>query len=214
MTLRIALFVCLSCVIALLVGALPAAASDVSVRVVRCPTSYGISQRNKRLPKSIATGLTASQASGLAFYGNNELLVLAPAAWRCSGEIGADGSAGMGITRGQRTIAVQAVPYTSSVGAGEACSLFADADPPAPCPEHPPRRERIERLSRTAVAFEDPPGVHGTGQPSGGSFPANGVMLFNPSSKGFFYGETCVLPASEHTVCTLLLNDALRRAPL
>jgi hypothetical protein len=76
------------------------------------------------------------------------------------------------------------------------------------------RRERIERLSRTAVAFEDPPGVHGTGQPSGDSFPANGVMLFNPSSKGFFYGETCVLPASEHTVCTLLLNDALRRALL
>ena len=200
-------------VLAALVTAAPAASAP-AVRVVRCPTSFGIGQRDRRLPSTVAARLSSSRTAGLRFYGNNELLVLAPARWRCSGLIGADGSAGMRITRGERTISVQAVPYTSGVGASEACPLFADARPPAPCAQHPPPQEVITRLSATEVAFEDPPGVRGTGQPSGGSLPANGVMLFNPSpSSGFFYEETCVLPQSQHGECTLLLNDALRRAP-
>jgi hypothetical protein len=189
-------------------------ARAASVRVVRCRTSYGASQPTKTLPQLVGTQLSASQAARLTFYGNNELLVLAPAAWSCSGQIGADGSAGMLITHGQEAVGVQAVPYTSGVGASEACALFADARPPVRCFDHPPRQERVSHLSRTAVAFEDPPGVHGTGDPSGGQLPANGVMLYNPSpAAGFFYQETCVLPASQHNTCSVLLNDALARAP-
>ena len=189
-------------------------ASAASVRVARCRTSYGISQPTMSLPQLVGTSLPASQAARLAFYGNNELLVLAPAAWSCSGQIGADGSAGMLIIHGQEAVGVHAVPYTSGVGASEACALFADARPPVRCLAHPPRQELVSHLSRTAVAFEDPPGIHGTGDPSGGHLPANGVMLYNPSpSVGFFYQETCVLPASQHNTCTVLLNDALARAP-
>jgi len=189
-------------------------ADAASVRVVRCRTSYGISQPTRSLPRVVGSRLSAAQAAHMAFYGNNELLVLAPASWSCSGQIGADGSAAMRITHGPDAVGVQAVGHSSGVGASEACGLFADARSEIPCLARPPRRERVVRLSRTAVAFEDPPGVHGTGEPSGGPLPANGVMLYDPSpASGFFYQETCVLPTSRRSTCTTLLNGALARAP-
>ncbi|HEX4107118.1 MAG TPA: hypothetical protein VHX88_03235 [Solirubrobacteraceae bacterium] len=191
-----------------------AAAGATSIRVVRCPTGYGVSQPTKRLPATSGSPLGAAQAAGLSYYGNNLLLVLSPAGWHCSGLVGADGSAGMRITHGADSVSVQSVGYTSGVGASEACSLFSDANPPAPCQAHPPAAEHITRRSRTTVEFEDPPHVHGTGASSGGALPANGVMLFDPSERsGFFFEETCVLPAAQHARCTALLDDAIRRAP-
>jgi hypothetical protein len=39
-------------------------------------------------------------------------------------------------------------------------------------------------------------------------------MRYNPSpSHGFFFEETCVLPASEHRLCTTILDDGIHRAP-
>ena len=188
-------------------------AGAVAVPVVRCPTSYGVTQANTALPSALSTKLRAAQAHGLAFYGNNDLLLLAPAGWRCTGDVGADGSTSMHISHGQEAITELAIVSGGYAGSFEACSLFADARPPVPCSTHPPAAESDVRLSRTAVAFEDPPGIHGTGNPSGGSIPANGVMVYNPSSSGFLFEETCALPAGEHAVCSVLLNDSLTRAP-
>jgi hypothetical protein len=205
-----------SSLLALVALGRPPVAEAARVRVVACPTEYGIVGPTKRLPASVATRLGAGQAAGLELYGNNVLLVLAPAAWHCSGLVGADGSAGMTVTHGARTVAVQAVGYTSSVGAGQACPLFADADAlsPVPCEQHHPTGESITRINATTIAFEDPPHVHGTGEPSGGALPANGVMLYSPSGRhGFFFEETCVLPAGDARLCTTILDDGIRRAP-
>jgi hypothetical protein len=189
-------------------------ASAAAVRVVGCRTSYGVTQHSESLPGVIGTNLSAKQARGLAFYGNNDVLVLAPAGWGCSGEVGADGSTSMGITHGHESVTESAIVSGGYAGSFEACSLFRDARPPVRCAEHPPLAETDVRLSRTAIAFHDPPGVHGTGVRSGGALPAYGVMLYDPSvSTGFYFEETCVLPASEHRLCTVLLDDALRRAP-
>lgn len=194
--------------------ALGGTASATSVRVVSCPTTYGIAGPTIRLPTRVTSRLSRSATAGLVYYANNLQLVLAPTGWHCSAEIGADGSSGMLITRGRDAVDVLAVGYSSEVGAGEACSLFTDAEPPAPCPARPPAAERITRVNATTVIFEDPPGVHGTGVPSGGGLPANGLMRFSPSPRsGFFFEETCVLPAAEHRRCTELLDDGLRRAP-
>jgi hypothetical protein len=189
-------------------------AGAAAVQVVRCPTSYGITQPNRALPSVLSTKLSAAQAHGLAFYGNNDLLLLAPEGWRCTGEVGADGSTSMHITHGHEAITELAVVSGGYAGAFEACSLFPGARPPTPCSTHPPEAESDVRLSSTAVAFEDPPGIHGTGDPSGGSLPANGLMIYDPSyTRGFFFEETCTLPPIEHGVCSVLLNDSLTRAP-
>jgi hypothetical protein len=117
----------------------------------------------------------------------------------------------MTISQEDETIGVQYVGAPGPNAASGACALFSDAKLPWGCQLHQPPGEVITRLSNVAVAFEDPPHVHGTGDPSGGVLPANGVMVYRPSpSSGFpFFEETCVLPVSEHAVCTVLLNDVL-----
>jgi hypothetical protein len=127
------------------------------------------------------------------------------------------------ITKGPE--AVGAGSTSAYMGSYEACYLFAGVRPLVPgvqCPQRP-TGESVVRLSKTAVAFEDPPRVKGTGNPSGGPLPANGVVVYKarpgrsaagtPDTTGFLFEETCVLPASEHTLCTALLNDSLTRAP-
>ena len=70
--------------------------------------------------------------------------------------------------------------------------------------------------ARRAVAFEDRPCVVGTGSPSGGPYPANGVVIYN--SNGTKYPnageETCTLPEAQHSTCADVLDDFLGRYPL
>jgi len=101
---------------------------------------------------------------------------------------------------------------------GQACVFFqaaAKANEAAyhiPCDAHKPRQESVDQLSPTVVAFEDPPGVKGNGYPSGGQFPANGVMTYAlPTSQEGSYLETCTLPEIVHSTCTVILNDFVAR---
>jgi len=99
----------------------------------------------------------------------------------------------------------------------QACGIFAQADTQyatslGSCTA-PPAGETDTNLTSTVVAFLDPPGVNGTGSPSGGVNPANGVMTF-----ALVNGEqadsdlmTCELPDAEHQLCTASLNDFIQR---
>lgn len=71
----------------------------------------------------------------------------------------------------------------------------------------------IDLYTSDQVGFEDPPGVAGDGTPSGGDFPANGVITytFDPSSEAGATSMTCTLPANDHSVCTAALNDFTTR---
>lgn len=62
-----------------------------------------------------------------------------------------------------------------------------------------------------AIAFEDPPGVHGTGNPSGGQNPANGVVIYSAGPPDQALVETCTLPNHSHTQCAAVLNDFTAR---
>jgi hypothetical protein len=64
----------------------------------------------------------------------------------------------------------------------------------------------VDPISTTLVAFLDPPGVKGDGDPSGGPWPANGVMIYNPGAPNGSYLETCTGPASLTPTCTAALN--------
>jgi hypothetical protein len=98
------------------------------------------------------------------------------------------------------------------------------AYPDLPCSTARPSAESVNWLngsptgSGTAindvVGFRDPPGVSGDGRPSGGPNPANGVLryLYGSGQGGRAGQETCTLPATEHQLCTDILNDFVQRA--
>lgn len=159
----------------------------------------------------------------LAVYSNGWVTVVAPHGWHCFGVVGATGARSLtvlppsvGAPRGFTVPQSRAVDvYVASPGTGEvgiACALFPHVRPaPSPCPPLP-AREKVARLGPHVVAFEDPAHVHGTGAPSGGAYPANGVMIYDGSKyPARAAEETCTLPESEHATCTAILNAFLRR---
>lgn len=106
---------------------------------------------------------------------------------------------------------------------GKVCGLFpqtareAYPTPGIPCRTYPPAAEAVDHLSPTAVGFEDPPGVKGTGVLSGGPNPANGVLTFVPIGApdrlpgAMTYEATCTLPETGHALCAVVLDDFLAR---
>jgi len=212
-------------VVAGVIGALfsvsASGAGSPAVPVARCPTTLGVQQPLPKAPSVLHPSLTAVRASALEGYSNGYLTVLAPRGWRCRGQIGADGSGSLFVTPAgvaKPTQPAVTVEYgdTPGVSADLVCSLFAAARkqlPVAPCPVTKPAREAVVVLDTSTVAFQDPPGVHGDGLPSGGSDPANGVMMFTPSNThhdGYSLTETCTLPASSKAKCTAILDNTYR----
>lgn len=98
-------------------------------------------------------------------------------------------------------------------GAALACSLFPAAaamtrqDIGRGCAVMQPSQETLAGTASSEVGFEDPAGAGGTGIPSGGQNPANGVMLYMPAGgEASAYLATCTLPDAQHDVCTSVLN--------
>ncbi len=181
--------------------------------VERCPSTYGTASE-PTIPSSLPAKLAPALARTLVFYANGGFAVLAPRGWQCKGAVGVDGSASITVTLGGATTqAVSAQGGGACVGcnAAIACPLFSSAAatlPVQPCPTSTPPNQTTTRLSSTTVAFEDPPAVTGTGTPSGGPNPANGIMIYRGDQA---LAETCTLPQSEHSLCTAVLNDFLYR---
>jgi hypothetical protein len=163
-------------------------------------------------------------ASRLAVYSTGSegsVSVLAPRAWKCVGTIGVDGSETLtvspsGSLKPEQAVTVESIPACQGCIAGLVCSFFPNVlkDWPAmDCKKSPPT-ELVMHPNATTTFFEDPPGVAGAGNPSGGSYPANGVLIFD-QSMGNRTGlrpaaqATCTLPESDHALCTVVLNDFL-----
>lgn len=196
----------------------------VVLRVVICPTTYGLTyskaertQTTRSLPvpvrSAIAPRLTVYAVRWRAFSA-----VLAPSGWHCSGGVGADGNIGVYALPPHvsqvtgRAPAVTAYWYANGVAASTACPFFPNTFTGI-CPKVP-ARERVTRLDPHSVGFEDPPGVKGSGWPSGGSLRARGVLTARRGTTKSPYEtnvETCTLPESEGALCTAALNDFLER---
>jgi hypothetical protein len=197
------------------------------VPLVVCPTRLGVTPASPlRLPAQTELAAPSPLAGGLAVYTDSEryLTVVAPRGWRCSASYGADGSGGLravprGAVAGSSSEAIVASETSACYGCtnGQACALFPAAAAAyrsayrLPCPARRPARESIVRLSRSLVAFEDPAFVKGEGVPSGGRFPANGVMTYVAGGDRASFLETCTLPGALHDVCTAILNDFVAR---
>lgn len=168
-------------------------------------------------------------------------LLLAPRGWRCHLTSASDGvtliaynpSAGFFATfdnppRFEPEEAVMAYYATSGPHAAElACPLFPAASSYMPNPgtacgpaSFPaPSRESRSRVGLDEVRFVDPPGVDGTGVPSGGRNTALGVVLFErkrvASTKTFTdlaATATCTVPKDLRFLCAPILSNVIEMA--
>lgn len=194
-----------------------------------CKTSVGdASEVPAILPADVRVKIARGASTQLAFYSDNEGLieVLAPTGWKCSAGIGADGSSSLYVSPlglnsdGPSTESVSASQTSACVGCREslACPLFVSAAKDylrsylQACPTTRPPAELVTKINRHVVEFTDPPGVNGDGSPSGGVYPARGVMTYfdDPSSDGS-WTETCLLPTPDRSVCTAIVGNFVTR---
>ena len=190
-----------------------------SLPVVSCPTSLGIPRPAVALPRSRPVAVPQALAADLSVYADNQgvMELLGPKGWSCTAAIGADGSGGVTVyptgAGPSSPVAIVGSETSACVGCtlAQACPLFSSAvkalrsDLGQACPAHP-AAETVASIAAGIVSFEDPPGVKGDGRPSGGQYPANGVMTYHPSSQDGSWQETCTLPANEKDICTAVLN--------
>jgi len=209
--------------LALLAAPGAATAAGPTVSAVRCPTTFGISQ-HATWPTRVRVLHSPASVRGLAAYSNSQIVLVGPAGMRCSGIVATDGgsqlvlwpqgepkpgehSRGAGLT-------LTLDPACAGCQADDACPFFTAFARKLgfPCRTAVPAGEHVDDVSSSLVLFEDPPGVAGSGWPSGGSDPANGVVGIHTSGgNSAVYRSTCTLPASQKAACTVSLNDAISR---
>lgn len=208
----------------------PAALESAALPLVACPTSYGVepSASPPVLPASISESVPTDLASQLAVYTDQrgEMKLLAPTGWVCNASYGADGSGGVSAYPSGETLpsghltsdstAEAIVGSETSACAGcaqtQASPLFSTAA--ADCAQNYPGScgtlpsgESEEQIKAGVVGFLDPPGVAGDGNPSGGEYPANGVMTYHSGDDNGSWLDTCTLPYSQRALCTAVLNN-------
>ena len=148
--------------------------------------------------------------------------LIAPAKWRCTGFVAEDGGNNFTVvppgeippspTKDEASerspvpeIAVVGEPACQGCAYSIACAYFPgsrdDGTYTEPC--RIPAGEQYRRLNANVVDFTDPPGVKGTGEPSGGADPALGALVYKPHSAVML---TCVLPLGEASTCTVAIR--------
>ena len=215
---------------------LVSSSSVAVVPVVPCPTSYGAGNGSHPfIPRQLPA---AGTATGLSFYSNGLLTVLAPSGWTCGALVAADGGQLLdAYPPGSpdysthepppgATLVQLAVDYTGhGPGAALICPLFPGS--PAvtflqgapPCAALPPAEQTIH-VTNDIVAFTDPPGVKGTGAGSGGSLPSSGDAVYprigpsDPPGGVTVSVLSCTLTSTMTHACQAIAADFLvRQAP-
>ena len=198
-------------------------AAPVMIPVARCATVFGAGGPPRHVPSTVEVS-ASGPTHGLVAYTNTEIFLIAPRGLRCSGLVAADGgseviawapgapkptlhSHGIGLT-------LNIDPACAGCKADDACPFFTALASTLgfPCSLGVPPKELVSRPRADLALFEDPPGVAGSGWPSGGHYPANGVVGTRGSPRdGSVYRSTCTLPAAEHAICTESLDDVIAR---
>ena len=152
--------------------------------------------------------------------------VLAPTGWSCVGTRGSDVGGVTVTASGNKGSQVSFIDIGLGTLPWTLCTWphFAKAFCPlSPTKQHPVAYpgEIVRVLGPWVLAFEDPSGVHGHGDDSGGWNPDDGVIVLQPNPRdphnlfyGLAYEANCTLPAAEHAWCTAVLDDALKEAGL
>ena len=160
----------------------------------------------------------AEAPDGFAVYSDGNDRLLAPVGWSCQGRVGADGGRTLaawppdssdptdGGGAGTDAVVIS-VDYSAGAIDGICGLLPASASQAVVECTPVPADEQVVHSSDTKALFEDPPGVSGSGFPSGGADPANGVVINDSNSDGTIVSRaTCTLPESQHASCTTILR--------
>jgi hypothetical protein len=203
-----------------MIGALAANANaSVRVPVRTCPTTYGIPGDHPTRATHATLAITAKQAKDLtAWSGGGTPVVLSPRGYDCTALVGADGGVHLRVAPPDAPKSGPAIDVDvegSCVGciAALACGLFPRAvhDTGFKCHTPSPKQEKVATLLPTVRAFNDPPGVHGSGVPSGGRLRAVGVVVYVPDQTTFAARMTCALESSAAASCSTVIADFLGR---
>ena len=207
------------------------AAPTATVPVIVCPTGLGVNSPQTPVPSSATVPASASH---LVVYSatSRYIQILGLKGLSCQAGIGADGSGTItAALAGSYNLSlghggVAAVAYPTCVGCllSLACPFFPAAEKAAQhdgynCPTQPLGQVKY-RLSGDAVAFSDPSGEYVSPHteslvPTHSPYPSNGVVIYGTYLyDGRYHDSTameavCVLPGSEHTTCSAVLNEFL-----
>jgi hypothetical protein len=208
------------------------AAETATVPVVVRATTLGVN--NSPTPVA-SSAIVPASAAHLMVYSTTSgyLQILGPKNLDCQGGIAADGNGSItaspsGDSQDLGHDGVEAIVYPACVGCmlTLACPFFPAAlralrnqyRGSLSCASQP-LGQTVRRLSPDAVAFSDPAGEYAPSQaeslvPSNGPYPTNGVVVYETYRYRGYLDSTamaaaCVLPASQHAVCTVVLNEFL-----
>lgn len=208
------------------------AAVTSTVPVVVCPTQSGASLGGPTKTASTQrVGLSAQIAKKVAIYTDQHSLqsVLGPRGWRCIASYGADGSGGVTIypegetvhyfadfskeSKSFQAINVDWTPACVLCILGQACPFFAAAKAAVTTLGYSqnevsctrPPGERLVKSNRSLAYFSDPPGLAGTGEPSGGKLRALGLVTWEGLTKK---GQRTITNGSAVVTCTIPRLDA------
>jgi len=207
----------------------------VPVPVVSCRVQFGAPGTPPAWsPSRLPVALPAATVRRLSFYSDGFVVALAPRGWRCQGLEAADGGQSLSVFPARQTnpLSGQHLPSTAAgvtvlldytghgPGAQLVCGLFPGtkaaslAASTGGCPPVP-SGEQVQHPTPDVATFVDPPGVHGSGNPSGGVNTATGVVVFpqltpEPGSVNVAK-TTCTLPAGTSALCQAIVGDFVAR---
>jgi hypothetical protein len=208
---------------------------------VVCPTSFGWSPppAPRRVHRTTAVSLLAGVTDAVVYADSlGKLKLVGPRGWKCTAGYGGDQSAGLIVyPAGERVplnmwgagwhvpqaskseaISVLDTGPSDAQGAGQACPYFPAARSAtlrdfghALCA--PPSTERVRRVDRRRVEFEDPAGAPGGGIPSGGRYPSLGAVTYDPSATPETYLISCTVARRISKMCAADLHPSFEGSP-
>lgn len=158
-----------------------------------------------------------------AFTNTSGTLLIGPKDWKCDSTIYVDGGEKIGLTPdGSDPFKEGAeIGITSDVSAAcqgciaaEICAVMPNAPVVTQyasygvgCDRKKPLREELTPIGDLSVIFEDPPGVKGQGEPSGGEVPSMGMLTYSRARGS--QQVTCAVPDELASSCPSIVSGSM-----
>lgn len=158
-----------------------------------------------------------------AFTNTSGTLLIGPKDWKCDSTIYVDGGEKIGLTPDGsdpfKDTAETGITYNGSSAcqgciAAEICAVMPNAPVVTQyasmgigCDRKKPLKEELTPIGDLTVLFEDPPGVQGQGDPSGGQVKSVGMLTYSKSRGS--QQVTCAVPEDLQGSCPSVVSGSM-----